>query len=110
MCTFRDLREIGARPYAIFRAMIKLNVREVAEAKGFANASALASATGVHRTSMYRIWDGAATRLDLETLDRLCEVLKVPAGMLLTHIPKRELRAEPTSSRPRSVSRSRGED
>ncbi|MGH9761075.1 MAG: helix-turn-helix domain-containing protein [Blastocatellia bacterium] len=55
-----------------FRAMIKLNVREVAEAKGFANASALASATGVHRTSMYRIWDGAATRLDLETLDRLC--------------------------------------
>ncbi|MGH9830199.1 MAG: helix-turn-helix domain-containing protein, partial [Blastocatellia bacterium] len=49
--------------------MIKLNVREVAEAKGFANASALASATGVHRTSMYRIWDGAATRLDLETLD-----------------------------------------
>ena len=70
--------------------MIKLNVREVAEAKGFSNASALAAATGIHRTSMYRIWNGAATRLDLDTLDRLCEVLKVPAGMLMTHIPARE--------------------
>jgi DNA-binding Xre family transcriptional regulator len=68
--------------------MIKLNVREVAEAKGFSNASTLAAATGIHRTSMYRIWNGEATRLDLDTLDRLCEVLKVPAGMLLTHIPK----------------------
>ncbi|HEY6329719.1 MAG TPA: helix-turn-helix transcriptional regulator [Blastocatellia bacterium] len=67
--------------------MIKLNVRDVAEAKGFDNASELASATGIHRASIYRIWDGAATRLDLETLDRLCEVLKVPAGMLVTHIP-----------------------
>jgi len=66
--------------------MIKLTVREVAQAKGFDNASALAPATGIHPTSMYRIWNGKATRIDLDTLDKLCNTLQVPAGLLITHV------------------------
>jgi DNA-binding Xre family transcriptional regulator len=70
--------------------MIKLTVKEVAQAKGFENASALAAATGIHPTSMYRIWSGKATRLDLATLDKLCDVLQVPAGLLISHVPAPE--------------------
>jgi DNA-binding Xre family transcriptional regulator len=64
---------------------MKLIVRDVAEREGFKNANELAVKTGIPLFSMYRIWDGRAKMIALETMDRLCTVLKVKPGQLFEH-------------------------
>ena len=66
---------------------MRLNVKAVASAKGYQNAKVLGEAAGIQPTSIYRIWNGTASRVDLATLDKLCKLLDVPVGMLLEYIP-----------------------
>jgi DNA-binding Xre family transcriptional regulator len=69
--------------------MMKLIVKEVAEREGIASAYELAKRTGIQVTSTYKIWNGEAKMVGLDTLDRLCTVLGVKPGQLFQH------RAEP---------------
>jgi DNA-binding Xre family transcriptional regulator len=80
--------------------MMKLTVKEVAIAKGIKNAVQLGEKANIPLASIYRIWNGTARMIGLDTLNRLCNVLDVPVGMLITHIPDKEFarQSEPTQS------------
>ena len=69
-------------------AKIRLVVREVAEERGIDNPHALAARTGLGYAICYRLWNGDQQRIDLKTLARLCEVLKVTPGQLLEYNPR----------------------
>jgi DNA-binding Xre family transcriptional regulator len=69
---------------------VKLTVREIAEARGFKNAKQLADAAGIHYKSMYTIWSGEAQLISMDVLGRLCETLRVQAGLLFETIPDLE--------------------
>ena len=66
---------------------MKWTVQQVAEAKGIKNARELADRLGASYSSIYPIWDGTARRVALSTLNNLCNLLDVPVGMLLVHMP-----------------------
>ena len=74
---------------------MKWTVRQVAEAKGIKNARDLADRINASYSSIYPIWDGSAKRADLGTLNKLCNLLDVPIGMLLVHLPDTNI--EPVS-------------
>ena len=85
---------------------MKWTVRQVAEAKGIKNARELADKIGTSYSSIYPIWDGSAKRADLATLNKLCNFLDVPIGMLLAHIPDKETgapEAQPEPARPKGT-------
>ena len=65
---------------------MKWTVKEVAQAKGYDNATQLGEAAGIPLTSMYRIWNGTAKMVGTDTLERLCKVLQVQPGMLIMFI------------------------
>lgn len=67
--------------------MVRLTVKEVALAKGIKNAAQLGEVTDIPLASMYRIWNDTARMIGLDTLNKLCNFLDVPAGMLIAHIP-----------------------
>ena len=63
---------------------IKLNLRQVAEQKGFANPWDLHTKSGVTYSVCYRMWyEADQTRLDLNSLARLCDFLECQPGDLL---------------------------
>jgi hypothetical protein len=72
--------------------MMKLTVREVAEAKGYKNAKALTDAMSAHfdqrisYATIYPLWNDEAKLWARDTFDKLCSFLNVPAGMLIQHI------------------------
>jgi DNA-binding Xre family transcriptional regulator len=66
---------------------MKWSVKEVAELRGIHNARALGKLAGVPPMSIYQIWSGEAKRVDLETLNKLCTVLRAPLAWLLEHVP-----------------------
>ncbi len=72
---------------------MKLNVKEVAQAKGYKNAKQLTHALSEHFgvkisfSTIYPLWDDTAQLWSRQTIDRLCEFLQVPAGLLIQHMP-----------------------
>ncbi len=65
--------------------MIKSNVREIAERRGIANANQLKDALGVSPTLAARLWRGDFDKLGMNTLDKLCRVLRATPGKLLAY-------------------------
>lgn len=59
---------------------IKLRVKDVALQKGIANPFILSQKSGVNYAVAYRLWHGEQRRIDLGTLERLCDALKVRPG------------------------------
>lgn len=57
-------------------------VREIAEPERW-NARKLSQATGLAYTTVWAIWTNTAKRADLETLEKLAQVLKVRPGDLI---------------------------
>ena len=51
----------------------------------------LADKINASYSSIYPIWDGSAKRADLATLNKLCNLLDVPVGMFLAHLPDAEI-------------------
>lgn len=74
--------------------MVKLTVKEVALAKGVKNAAQLSEAAEIPLASIYRIWNNTARMVGLDTLNKLCNVLDVPVGMLFVHIPDTAFKAK----------------
>ena len=85
---------------------MKLFVKEVAQAKGYKNAKALADAMSDHYgvsvsySTIYPLWNDEAQLWSRPTFDKLCSFLNVPAGMLIQHIPGEvPSKPEPTSAK-----------
>jgi DNA-binding Xre family transcriptional regulator len=68
--------------------MMRLLVREVAEARGIRNAKDLADRTRLSYSIIYPIWHGITKRIDLSTLERLCKTLKATPGLLIHYEPE----------------------
>jgi DNA-binding Xre family transcriptional regulator len=66
--------------------MLRLKVKEVALAKGYKNALELSQKTGIGYASIYGIWNGEPKQIGIETLNRLCETLKVRPGQLFEYV------------------------
>ena len=43
-------------------------------------------ATGVSKTTLYKIYDDQSSRIDFDTIDKLCEYLGVGVGDLFEHV------------------------
>jgi DNA-binding Xre family transcriptional regulator len=77
--------------------MMKVMLKEVAQAKGFENAKALTDAmaghfgTRISYSTIYPLWDDTAQNFSRTTLDRLCTFLQVPLGMLIQFIDTESL-------------------
>lgn len=65
---------------------VKLRVRELADELGM-NIRTLANQAGISYNSAHALYNGHVSRVDLDTLDRLCDVLKVEPGDLFIRIP-----------------------
>jgi DNA-binding Xre family transcriptional regulator len=79
-------------------AMIKLNIKETAEREGIKNANLLSEATGLPYETCRKLWRGEARRIDLSTIERLCDVLHVRPSQLIDYEfepdkPKRKRKA-----------------
>lgn len=64
---------------------IRLRVKEVAESKGIRNPFALSEASGIYYNVCYRLWHIEQKRIDLTTLEKLCDTLKVTPARLLEY-------------------------
>jgi len=62
--------------------MIKLIVRNLAVAAGIGNALVLSRQSGLAYAMCYKLWNDQQTRIDLTTIDRLCDVLGCSPGDL----------------------------
>jgi len=69
--------------------MIVWHVKELAQRLGIKTASELAALAGLHKTTVYPIWKGEATRADFNTLSALCRVLQAGTGQVIQYIPDR---------------------
>ena len=59
------------------------NVRALMFRAGFRHVSQLVEASGVSRTTVSALYDNKTTRIDFETIARLCHALKCTPGELL---------------------------
>ena len=44
--------------------------------------------TGISKSTMHKIHNEQTSRIDFETMDRICDALDIGVGDLYTHIPK----------------------
>lgn len=65
--------------------MVRWRLKEQAQPDRW-TARKLSIATGMSYNSIWAIWSGKAKRADLETLDKLCEVLSLEPGDLFERI------------------------
>lgn len=65
--------------------MIRLVVREIAQREGIENPNALSQATGLPYETCRRLWQEKATMIGLNTIERLCDVLRVRPAQLFDY-------------------------
>jgi len=41
--------------------------------------------TGINKTTLHKLYNGELTRIDLETIDRICSYLNIQVGDLLVY-------------------------
>ena len=66
--------------------MVRLKVREIAEAKGF-NISTLSRAADVPFSTVRRVWRNPYYEIKLATLQKLAVTLGVPTSELIEDVP-----------------------
>ena len=76
-------------PWYVAAAMsLRWTVREVAEKDGITSARDLARRSNLHFESVRRIWNDTARRVDLDTIEALCDTLGVRPGQLFQYSPE----------------------
>jgi transcriptional regulator with XRE-family HTH domain len=65
--------------------MYRLKVREVAESKGY-NQSSLSRATDISFTTIRKIWRNPYYEINIVTLHKIAQVLKVPTNELIEDV------------------------
>ena len=78
------MKVTGAR---MRRMPLVIRLKDIATAKGYRNAKALAIETGLPLGVVYPLWNNTSKRFDRKTIEVLCEKLQVPAGMILEYQP-----------------------
>lgn len=68
--------------WAYNHAMIKLNIRTLAASAGIGNPLVFSKQSGLAYAMCHKLWNDQQTRIDLATIDRLCEVLRCSPGDL----------------------------
>ena len=66
---------------------LKVTIRERAEKRGIMNANQLGLALGVAPNVSARLWDGTFKKLGMNTLEKLCEVLRCQPDKLFRYVP-----------------------
>ncbi|CAM4129707.1 helix-turn-helix transcriptional regulator [Psychrobacter arenosus] len=46
--------------------------------------------TGISKSTMHKIYNEQTTRIDFETMDKICEALDIDVGDLYTYVPNEE--------------------
>ncbi|MBD3726236.1 MAG: helix-turn-helix transcriptional regulator [Moraxella osloensis] len=46
--------------------------------------------TGISKTTLHKIYNDQSTRIDFETIDKLCEYLDVQVNELFEYVPNKE--------------------
>jgi putative transcriptional regulator len=69
-------------PYAIMN-----RVSELAQERGWTTIDQFARETGFAYTTAHALWRNRTTRIDYETLARLCDVFGVEPGDILVRVP-----------------------
>ncbi len=67
--------------------MIQLRVKEVANERGITTIKALAERAALAYDTAADLWHGRMQRIDRDVLSRVCSVLEVTPGELLTFTP-----------------------
>lgn len=70
--------------------MVKLQVREVAEARGIKTAAQLKKAAGISSGAAARLWKGNAETVSLQTLESLCRALDCQLTDLLVRLEEQK--------------------
>lgn len=66
--------------------MIRLRIKEVAEAKGY-NISSLSRATDINLNTIRKLWNKPNSGANIHTLNKIAEILQVPLSDLTETIP-----------------------
>jgi DNA-binding Xre family transcriptional regulator len=64
--------------------MIATHINEICLKRGIETAYQLQKAMGIHPSPAYALFNDSVKMISLETLDRLCKVLKTTPAKLLT--------------------------
>lgn len=75
--------------------MIVNRVKEIAQRRGITKITELAERAGLAYNTAHALYTGRTTRIDYETLDRLCLTLCVQPGDLFAHVVAPAVPAEP---------------
>ena len=85
---------------------MKLIVRQVAEREGIRNPLELSQKSGIAYASCHRLWNEDVKQIGIETIERLCTLLKVWPNQLFDYKPEPDLlpqAGEPTLARNESA-------
>jgi DNA-binding Xre family transcriptional regulator len=80
-------------------AMIRMTVKDIAEREGIENPNALSEATGLPYETCRRLWQGTPSKIGLNTIERLCDVLRVRPGQLFDYEFEPHKPTPPSSAR-----------
>jgi len=70
--------------------MIKFKLDRVLFENGNIKVPKLQEISGVNKNTLYAIYNGSITRIDISVIDRICAALNCQPGDLLEHIPDKE--------------------
>jgi DNA-binding Xre family transcriptional regulator len=66
---------------------LNVTIKERAEKRGIKNANQLGVALEVAPNVSARLWDGSFKKLGMNTLEKLCEVLRCQPDKLFKYVP-----------------------
>jgi putative transcriptional regulator len=68
--------------------MIKFNLDRLLFEKGNIKIPKLQEMSGVNKNTLYAIYNGSITRMDVSVIDRICAALNCQPGDLFEHVKK----------------------
>jgi putative transcriptional regulator len=79
--------EVPTRMHENAPHIIMNRVSELAQERGWTTIDQFARETGFAYTTAHALWRNRTTRIDYETLERLCAVFGVEPGDILVRVP-----------------------
>ena len=50
--------------------------------------------TGISKSTMHKVYNEQTSRIDFETMDKICEALEIGVGDLFTYVPNESIENE----------------
>lgn len=50
--------------------------------------------TGISKSTMHKVYNEQTSRIDFETMDKICEALEIGVGGLFTYVPNESVEKE----------------